>query len=97
MGNFFSIRVNVFHRQGDQLLEINDQKIGNLSVEDVYDALDRVPPGKVYLKVTQKPPVQQNDALTKLQSDRHIHNKKAQGVHSASSVSGASESSDSGG
>ena len=66
-------------------------------MEDVYDALDRVPPGKVYLKVTQKPPVQQSDVLTKLQSDRHIHNKKAQGVHSASSLSGASENSDSGG
>ena len=66
-------------------------------MEEVYDALDKVPPGKVYLKVTQKPPVQQNDALTKLQSDRHIHHKKAQGVQSASSVSGASESSDSGG
>ena len=63
----------LIYRHGDHLLEINDQKLDGLSMEMVYSILDKVPPGKVYIKVVQgetseKVPMQLNDALTKLQS-----------------------------
>ncbi|XP_068740445.1 uncharacterized protein [Montipora capricornis] len=91
-------------RQGDRLLEINEQKTENLSVEEVYRFLDKVPPGKVYLKVAQndipeKLPLQLNDALTKLESNHGILDKKvpdkSKSVRTGSSLSAASESSDS--
>ena len=68
-------------RSGDQLIEINDQKLEGLAVERVYEILDKTPPGKVYIKVLQgdtseKLPLQLNDALSKLQSERQILDKK---------------------
>lgn len=91
-------------RSGDQLIEINDQKLEGLTVERVYEILDKTPPGKVYIKVLQgdtseKLPLQLNDALSKLQSERQILDKKmankpkATGMASRLSVS----SGDSGG
>ena len=94
----------MIHRQGDRLLEINEQKTENLSVEEVYRFLDKVPPGKVYLKVAQndipeKLPLQLNDALTKLESNHGVLDKKvpdkSKSVQTGSSLSAASESSDS--
>ena len=69
------------YRSGDQLIEINDQKLEGLTVERVYEILDKTPPGKVYIKVLQgytseKLPLQLNDALSKLQSERQILDKK---------------------
>lgn len=69
------------YRPGDQLIEINDQKLEGLTVERVYEILDKTPPGKVYIKVLQgdtseKLPLQLNDALSKLQSERQILDKK---------------------
>lgn len=68
-------------RSGDQLIEINDQKLEGLTVERVYEILDKTPPGKVYIKVlhgdtSEKLPLQLNDALSKLQSERQILDKK---------------------
>ena len=70
-----------FYRPGDQLLEINDNKLEGLAVEEVYGILDKIPPGKVYVKVLQsnvseKLPLQLNDALSKLYSERRILDKK---------------------
>lgn len=96
----------VLYRQGDQLLEINDVKLEGLTVEKVYSILDKVPPGKVYIKVLQsnvseKIPVELNDALSKLQIEHHLLDKKMSGksrsVGTASTLSGASGSSDSSG
>jgi len=73
-------------------------------VEQVYAILDKVPPGKVYIKVAQsesseKLPLQLNDALTKLHSERQVLDKKmsvkSKSAGTASSLSGASESSES--
>lgn len=70
----------------------------------VYSILDKVPPGKVYVKVvqsetTEKVPMQLNDALTKLQSEQQLLDKKmpvkSKSVGTASTLSGASESSES--
>lgn len=75
-------------------------------MEKVYGILDKVPPGKVYIKVIQsnvpeKVPLQLNDALSKLQSEHHLLDKKVSGkpksVGTASTLSGASGSSDSSG
>ena len=79
-------------------------KLDGLTVEKVYGILDKVPPGKVYMKVVQsnlseKIPLQLNDALSKLQSERQLLDKKMSGksksVGTASTLSGASGSSDS--
>ena len=73
-------------------------------MEKVYGILDKVPPGKVYIKVIQnnsseKIPRQLNDALSKLQSERQLLDEKMSGksksVETASTLSGASGSSDS--
>ena len=73
-------------------------------MEEVYGILDKVPPGKVYVKVIQsnlseKIPVQLNDALCKLQSERQLLDEKMSGksksVGRASTLSGASGNSDS--
>ena len=94
----------IIYRQGDQLLEINDQKLEGLTVEKVYGILDKVPPGKVYIKVVQsetseKLPLRLDDALTKLQSERQILDKKmsvkSKSVGTASTLSGGSGSSES--
>ena len=59
----------------------------------MYGILDKAPPGKVYIKVVQsempeKLPMQLNDALTKLQSEREILDKKmANKSKSAATVS----------
>ena len=92
------------YRKGDQLLEVNDKKLEGLSVENIYNILDKTPPGKVYFKVVQnnasdKLPLQLNDELTKLQSERQFLDKKMSGKSkssgTASTLSGASESSES--
>lgn len=79
-------------------------KLEGLTVEKVYGILDKVPPGKVYIKVIQnnsseKIPRQLNDALSKLQSERQLLDEKMSGksksVETASTLSGASGSSDS--
>lgn len=81
-------------------------KLEGLTVEKVYSILDKVPPGKVYIKVLQsnvseKIPVELNDALSKLQIEHHLLDKKMSGksrsVGTASTLSGASGSSDSSG
>ena len=78
-------------------------KLEGLTVENVYSILDKVPPGKVYMKVIQsnsseKIPLQLNDALSKLQSERQLLDEKMSGksksVGTASTLSGASGSSD---
>ena len=70
----------------------------------MYSILDKVPPGKVYIKVLQsetseKLPLQLNDALTKLQNERQILDKKMpvkqKSTGTASTLSAASESSES--
>lgn len=92
------------YRKGDQLLEVNNKKLEGLSVENIYNILDKTPPGKVYFKVVQnnasdKLPLQLNDELTKLQSERQFLDKKMSGKSkssgTASTLSGASESSES--
>jgi len=101
-----SLRITVtrrfIYRQGDQLLEINDMKLEGLTVEKVYGILDKVPPGKVYIKVKQsntseKIPLQLNDALSNLQSECQVLDKKMSGkqksVGTASTLSGASSGS----
>ena len=79
-------------------------KLEGRTVEEVYSVLDKIPPGKVYIKVIQsnaseKLPLQLNDALTKLQGERQLLDKKISGksksVGTASTLSGASASSDS--
>lgn len=81
-------------------------KLEGRTVEEVYSILDKIPPGKVYIKVIQnntseKLPLQLNDALTKLQGERQFLDKKMSGksksVGTASTLSGASVSSDSNG
>ena len=70
----------------------------------VYSILDKVAPGKVYVKVvqsetTEKVPMQLNDALTKLQSEQRLLDKKmpvkSKSVGTASTLSGTSGSSES--
>jgi len=77
-------------------------KLEGLTVEKVYGILDKVPPGKVYIKVKQsnaseKIPLQLNDALSNLQSERQVLDKKMSGkqksVGTASTLSGASSGS----
>lgn len=70
----------------------------------MYSILEKVPPGKVYIKVLQsetsdKLPLELNDALTKLQNERQILDKKMpvklKSTGTASTLSAASESSES--
>lgn len=79
-------------------------KLEGQPVENIYSILDKVPPGKVYIKVVQsnasdKLPLRLNDELTKLQSERQVLDKKVSGksksVGTASTLSGASGSSES--
>ena len=83
---------------------MNDQKLADLSVEKVYEVLDRVAPGKTYIKVFQREmseriPSGVSDALLKLRSERQLLDKKLvnKGIKSgpASTLPGASGSSDS--
>ena len=88
-------------RHGDQLIEVNNQSVSDLGVEDVYDILDKTPPGRVYIRVVpveqgEKLPSHLNDALEKLQSERELLDKrmtyKTRYSAAASTMSGSSDS-----